>query len=199
MMDATLRRRAGQLLSRIERFLPRHGELLDIGCGTGHNAEAIRDAIPRLRVREADVVDMSVVGPPPVLFDGERLPFAAERFDVATLLFVLQYPRDPLALLREAHRVVGMRLIVIQSTQSGGISRRILTAREWAQGRGASAFARRIGFVPQHACPLRPARVMDRRNLRELFREAGWVVRRHAAQAWPLTGVSRDLFVLEKP
>ena len=197
MMDATLRRRAEHLLARIEPFLPSHGELLDIGCGTGHNGQAIRGSMPALHVSEADVTDMKVVGPPPVLFAG-GLPFEDSAFDVGTMLFVLHYPRDPLALLREAHRVVRRQLIVVQSTRSGPVARRILATREWFQGRGAFALARRVGLVPPRSCVLRPARVMDHATLERLFREAGWQIEHHAPQTWPLTKVSRDLFVLEK-
>jgi hypothetical protein len=39
---------------------------------------------------------------------------------------------------------------------------------------------------------------MDRSRLHQLFSDAGWRVARHEPQYWPLTNLSRDLFVLEK-
>jgi SAM-dependent methyltransferase len=184
------------LLRRIEPFLPQHGRVLDIGCGTGHNAAGIRASQPRLRVTEADVVNMKVVGRPPVLFT-ERLPFGDGTHDCGLLLFVLHYPQYPIELLREARRVVSGRLIVLQSTYSGGFSRRVLGVREWAQGRAAFGLARRVGLLAPVACPLTPARLMTRATLVHLFRESGWRAVRHSPENWPLTQISRDLFVLE--
>ena len=66
--------RARGLAVRLIPLLPGNGRILDLGSGTGHNGEYLR----RLRlgpVSEVDVVDFSVVGPRPALFDGCRLPF----------------------------------------------------------------------------------------------------------------------------
>jgi SAM-dependent methyltransferase len=196
-VDRLLRRRARHLFRRLAPHLPHEGSLLDVGCGTGHNARAVRRRLPGLRVVEADVADMKLVGPPPVLFHG-RLPFAAESFDCGTMLFVLHYPPDPLALLAEARRVIARRLIVIQSTHQGGVSRRLLAAREFAQGRGALAAARRLGLVRTSGAPLAPATLMDRPRLERLFADAGWRTTHRSPQHWPLMRLSRDLYVLEK-
>ena len=196
-VDTLLRRRGRQLLRRIAPHLPRAGSLLDVGCGTGHNADAIRRHLPGLRVVEADVADMKLVGPPPVLFD-RLLPFPADSFDCGTMLFVLHYPADPLALLGEARRVIVGPLIVIQSTYQGRVARRLLAAREFVQGRAALGAARRLGLVRTRGTPLSPATLMDRTLLRKLFADAGWRVASRSAQRWPLTRLSRDLYVLEK-
>jgi ubiquinone/menaquinone biosynthesis C-methylase UbiE len=96
-----LRRRAGHLAGRIAPHLPTGATVLDIGSGTGHNAEALRARGARTCV-EADVVDFHVVGVGPVVFDGARLPFADRVFDACLLTFVLSYADDPAALLHEA-------------------------------------------------------------------------------------------------
>ena len=109
-----------------------------------------------------------------------------------------QLPRDPVHLLREARRVVRHSLIILQSTQAGAISRRILASREWLQGRGAFQAARTLGVVRGCGSSLRPKTLMDPPRLHKLFADAGWRVSKHEPQHWPLTRVSRDLFVLER-
>ena len=131
-----LRRRAGHLAGRIAPHLPTGATVLDIGSGTGHNAEALRAWGARTCV-EADVVDFHVVGVGPVLFDGARLPFADRVFDACLLAFVLSYTDDPAALLREAGRVASRRVLVLQSSPRGRAGRIALRLRSWVQGRVA--------------------------------------------------------------
>ena len=58
VLERMLERRAEALARRIAPFLADDGTVLDIGCGTGHNAAALRVLRPQLAVCEADVVDM---------------------------------------------------------------------------------------------------------------------------------------------
>jgi len=58
LLERLLERRAEALARRISPFLANCDSVLDIGCGTGHNAAALRALRPRLLVYEADVVDM---------------------------------------------------------------------------------------------------------------------------------------------
>ena len=197
MMTATLRRRASELAARIAPLLPPRGLMLDVGCGTGHNAVALRGRLPELHVHECDIANMKIVGPPPVLFH-ERLPFADDTFDAVALLFVLQYPPDPLSLLREARRVTAGRVIVLQSTHRGDVARRMLAARGFIQGRGAFAVARRLGLVNGCSRALRPQRMFDRDALERLFAAAGLRIVHREPQACSMTGLSRDLYVLER-
>ena len=198
LLERLLERRAEALARRISPFLANCDSVLDIGCGTGHNAAALRALRPRLLVYEADVVDMKVLGDPPMLIHQAVLPFPKDRFDCGLLLFVLHYPSDPLPLLREAHRVISSRLLVLQSTWGDALSRWLLRGREWIQGAAAFYVARRAGLIRPCLCPLRPARLMDRPHLEDLFRTSGWTVRRRQEQGWPSTRLSRDLYVLEK-
>ena len=190
------KRRAAAIAARLAPHLPRHGPILDIGSGTGHNAEALRDATA-LQVVQTDVVDMHVVGEPPVPFDGRRLPFAGERFTAALLCYVLQYPDDPVRLLREAARV-SRRVILVQSPYRGPIGWVYLRSREWLTGRCAFRIARLVRFVAAVRCPLRPNELLRPATLRALFDRAGLQIRHRESRASRLRPVSRDLFVLER-
>jgi SAM-dependent methyltransferase len=191
LLERLLERRAEALARRIAPFLADCGSALDIGCGTGHNAAALRAMRPRLAVCEADVVDMKVVGDAPVLIHEAVLPFPGDRFDCGLLLFVLQYPSDPVPLLREARRVISHRLLILQSTWGDALSRWLLRGREWMQGSVAFHVARRAGLIAPCRCPLRPARLMDRPHLEGLFRASGWSVHRRQEERWPGT---RELY-----
>jgi SAM-dependent methyltransferase len=193
-----LRRRAGHLAGRIAPHLPAGAAVLDIGSGTGHNAEALRARGARTCV-EADVVDFHVVGRGPVLFDGIRLPFADRRFDACLLTFVLSYPDDPAALLREAGRVASRRVLVLQSSPRGRAGRIALKLRSWVQGRFAFRLCATLRLVPPAQAPLRPRRMLSRQRVGELAGEAGLTLAQVVPESGLLGLVSRDLFVLEGP
>jgi ubiquinone/menaquinone biosynthesis C-methylase UbiE len=198
MVHYLLRRRAHALVRRVTPFLKSDDHLLDIGCGTGHNAAALKERFPLLKFREADVADMKMVGPPPVILNSYRWPFEDDSFDAALVLFVLHYSSDPVRLLREARRVTARSLIIMQSTFEDAWSKKVLRLREWSQGRGAFRAAAAIRMVQGSGESLRPVTFFDRPRLVETFAAAGWRVAAHQPQYWPMTSISRDLFVLEK-
>jgi len=195
-MESLLRRRAKRLVRFILPDLPAVGPILDVGSGTGHNAECLV-AISPLEVIEADVVDMHSVGSGPVLFDGKVLPFQDAEFTASILLFVLQYAPDPESLLMEIRRVTSGRVMVLQSTYSGNIGRSILSARDFVTGRFAFFLAGVFRLVSARTCPLRPKRFFTRQSLEEVLTSSGFQVRAirrfDAVNIW----VIRELFLLE--
>jgi SAM-dependent methyltransferase len=193
-----LRRRAGHLAGRIAPHLPTGATVLDIGSGTGHNAEALRARGARTCV-EADVVDFHVVGVGPVLFDGARLSFADRVFDACLLAFVLSYSDDPAALLREAGRVASRRVLVLQSSPRGRAGRIALRLRSWVQGRVAFRLCATLRLIPPSPTPLRPRRMLSSERVGELADEAWLKLARVVPEPGLLGLVSRDLFVLEGP
>ena len=193
-----LRQRARQLAGRITPHLPSGATVLDIGSATGHNAEALCAGGAHTCV-EADVVDFHVVGSGPVLFDGVRLPFASGAFDACLLAFVLSYPDDPAALLREAGRVARRRVLVLQSSPRGVAGRIALRLRSWVQGRLAFRLCSILRLIPPTATPLRPRRMLSREQVGELADDAGLKLARVVPESGLLGLVSRDLFVLEGP
>jgi ubiquinone/menaquinone biosynthesis C-methylase UbiE len=115
------------ILGRIQAFAGnRPLRVLDVGCGTGVFAGRIREALPHARVWGVDLVaGMLAKGArrwqhhagavQPVQGDSERLPFAANTFDVITCSNSFHhYPHQDRA-VREMHRVLapGGRLYLI--------------------------------------------------------------------------------------
>ena len=115
-----LEKRAAYLYSWYGGYLPSQGKILDLGSGTGHNAQLIRRK-RSLAVYEADVTNMNMFGQKPILFDGRHLPFPDNAFNATMLLFVLHYAPDPGILLKEVARVTNGSIILFQSTFSGSI------------------------------------------------------------------------------
>jgi SAM-dependent methyltransferase len=197
LLDRTMARRADRLAQQIAPYIPQSGQLLDIGSGTGHNAIAI-ERRHATHITNLDVVNMRVVGAPPVLFDGQTLPFGDQGFDGALLLFVLHYCDDPLALLREARRVTGGPLVVLQSTYDGLLAGAILRLYDFAWGPIGFALARMVGMVRAPSCRLYARALATDASLRQLFAQAELTAVPVWSERWPLVRVSRTLFVLKR-
>jgi SAM-dependent methyltransferase len=196
MMHGILRRRAEQLFKRLQPHLPVAGRTLDVGSGTGHNGAAI-EKHTRLSVVKLDVTDMNAVGGPVVVYDGEKIPFPDQAFQVVISLFVLQYIADPVAFLSELRRTGRGRLLIIQSVYAGVLGEVVLRAREFVQGRGAFRAARALKLVPNGADRMRPVHFYTLEELQAVFERAELEVVEHHRSRWLGLGVSRDLYVLE--
>ena len=150
ILDAVMERRAGQLLEQIGDWLPTSGPVLDLGSGTGHlSALVARER--GLEVTTADVSDMHVTGRPPVLIADGVLPFADGAFSAALLVFMLAYPTEPCALLREAARVTRGPIILVQSLHSGHVGYAWLRIREFFWTIVAFHVSKLLGYVPPGA------------------------------------------------
>jgi ubiquinone/menaquinone biosynthesis C-methylase UbiE len=148
--DAVMDRRSRQLLEQVGAWLPTEGRVLDLGSGTGHlSAQLERER--GLEVVTADVSDMHVVGPPPVLVADGILPFEQNTFAAALLLFMLAYPSDPAALLTEVARVTRGPIILVQSLHSGRLGYAWLRVREFLWTIVAFHVSKIIGCVPPQA------------------------------------------------
>lgn len=150
ILDLVMERRARQLVDQLRPWLPTEGPLLDLGSGTGHLSARLRRELG-LEVVTADVSDIHVVGPPPVLIADGILPFAHGTFSAALLLFMLAYPKDPAGVLAEAARVSRGPVIVVQSLHCGRFGYTWLRMREFIWTVVAFHVSRFLGYVPAGA------------------------------------------------
>jgi SAM-dependent methyltransferase len=150
IFDDVMERRAGRLMNLVGATLPTDGPLLDLGSGTGHLSARLERELG-VAVVAADVSDIHVVGPRPVLIDDGVLPFETGTFSATLLFFMLGYPKEPRAVLREAARVSRGPIILVQSVSSGRLGYGWHRGREFLWTFVAFHLSRLVGYVPRDA------------------------------------------------
>ena len=150
VFEAVMERRARTLVEQIRSWLPGEGPVLDLGSGTGHLSALVARELG-LDVVTADVSDIHIVGPPPVLIGDGALPFADKTFSAALLLFMLAYPSDPAGVLAEAARVTRGPVILVQSLHSSRLGYAWLRVREFLWTIAAFHVSRLVGYIPAKA------------------------------------------------
>jgi ubiquinone/menaquinone biosynthesis C-methylase UbiE len=150
LLDVVMERRARRLMEHVRAWLPTEGRVLDLGSGTGHLSARLERELG-LAVITADVSDIHVVGPPPVLIADGVLPFGEKTFSAALLLFMLAYPDNPTGVLAEAARVTRGPIILVQSLHSNRLGYAWLRVREFLWTFVAFHVSKILGYVSPHA------------------------------------------------
>jgi hypothetical protein len=65
-----------------------------------------------------DVVDKRIYQIPFKIYDGKKIPFPEDYFDLVIIAFVLHHTEDPILILEEAKRV-GKRIIIFEDLPEG--------------------------------------------------------------------------------
>jgi SAM-dependent methyltransferase len=183
LFDVVMERRSRQLLEQVGEWIPRHGPVLDVGSGTGH-LPALLERERAVEVVAADVSDLHVTGPAPVLIEDGVLPFDDDAFTAALLLFMLAYPQDPPAVLREAARVTRGPIILVQTVYSGRAGHAWHRGREFVWTFIAFHVSKLIGYVPPGAAfTMRTRRFYTAHTLRRDVAAAGLRVRSQRERA----------------
>jgi SAM-dependent methyltransferase len=91
---------------------PRVARALDFGCGDGWFAREMKHAGVASTIVGVDVKIWPGLIRPPVLFDGERLPFSDQAFDLTYAIDVLHHCPEPERALREVLRCTGRYFLI---------------------------------------------------------------------------------------
>ena len=150
ILDAVMERRARRLIDHVRAWLPGDGRVLDLGSGTGHVSARLERELG-LEVVTADVSDIHVVGPAPVLIADGVLPFEEKTFSATLLLFMLAYPNDPAAVLAEAARVTRGPIILVQTLHASRLGYAWFRVREFLWTIVAFHVSKVLGYVPPKA------------------------------------------------
>ena len=92
-------RRRRVLVERISSLIPAGSTVLDVGTGDGTIAAAIQEAKPGITLSGIDVLVRSGAAIPVAPFDGVKIPYADNSFDVVLFVDVLHHTLGPQALL----------------------------------------------------------------------------------------------------
>ena len=104
-----------------EKQLPEKSRILDLGGGWGFYQEPLAKREHESLV--LDVVKLDYQKAPVVIYDGGKIPFDDQSFDVTILITMLHHVPDPEALLREVRRVTRKKVIVVEDLYHHGLGR----------------------------------------------------------------------------
>jgi ubiquinone/menaquinone biosynthesis C-methylase UbiE len=107
-----LEARAEAIVRLFENQLPRGSRILDLGGGWGFYAEPLKKRGHEHLV--LDVVNPGYQKAPVVLYDGSKIPFPDQSFDVTILVTMLHHMPDPQALFKEVRRVTRQKVVVVE-------------------------------------------------------------------------------------
>ena len=107
-----LETRAEKIVQLFENQIPAGSRILDLGGGWGFYAEPLKKRGHESLV--LDVVNPGYQKAPVVLYDGSRIPFPDQSFDVTILVTMLHHVTDPEDLFREVRRVTRQKVIVVE-------------------------------------------------------------------------------------
>lgn len=184
LFGAKRRAEARATLRHASHFFTPGSTVLDIGCGIGYMLNVLDEEMDCTGFG-CDVVQPPIDIPRFTRFDGWRLPFADNSFDVTLLVFVLHHADDPGVLLREASRVARRAVMVVEDTPRNAVEER------WGQMHVRS-------FATRHSIPWL-GRVRRETEWRQVFQFSGMPVLdvERLTRFERLPPVSRSVFVLE--
>lgn len=123
--------RENTLAAKIRPYLLGAESIVDVGAGGCRLARLVGQE-GNVHVTAVDVVDHNVTDIPLALYDGSRLPFPDQSFDVSLLVFVLHHAADPAALLRETSRVTRSAILVVEDAPANVLERNLWKAWDYA-------------------------------------------------------------------
>lgn len=124
-------RRTRLLAERLAPSLPGPASVLDVGCGDGGIAKALRALQPGLDIVGIDVLVRAQTQIAVTRFDGATIPYPDESFDDVLFVDVLHHTDDPAVLLAEAARVARRAVVVKDHVVAGVAAVPTLRFMDW--------------------------------------------------------------------
>lgn len=107
--------RARSIIKHFINLISASDRIIDIGAGKGWVPKLLEQE-HKLNITALDVVDHNTAGINLNIYNGTRLPYKEDTFDVCLLIFVLHHTDNPERLIKEALRVTRKKVIIIEDT-----------------------------------------------------------------------------------
>jgi len=108
---------------------------LDIGCGNGLVATAIRQHNPNASFKGVDVIVRPDAMVEVIKYDGVNLPFEDNSFDFSMIVDVLHHTESPTAVLKEATRVARRFVVIKDHYRENFFDNSVLSFMDWVGNR----------------------------------------------------------------
>lgn len=118
--------RADRLAYLLASTLEDGDRVLDVGAGDGRISQLIFDQKPSVSIEGIDVLLQKDSFMPVRQFDGSRIPYEDNSFDVVVFVDVLHHTDNGVTLLREARRVAKRAIVIKDHTCDGFFAFRTL-------------------------------------------------------------------------
>lgn len=106
-----------EMVEAIREYLKKGEKILDLGCGSGILAKKLQEKL-KVKVIGIDIVDKAIEKINFKKYNGKRIPFKNNSFDLILISFVLHHTQDVPSLLKEAKRVA-KRIIIFEDLPEG--------------------------------------------------------------------------------
>ncbi len=119
------------LVREISKLIPDNSYVLDYGCDDGKVAEAIMRIKPSVKIVGIDVQGDRSCQIPRKIYDGKKIPYKSNTFDVVVSLDVLHHTKDIKASLKELKRVSKKYIIIKDHAVYSEFSKKLLTFTDY--------------------------------------------------------------------
>lgn len=130
--------RASRIADLLSRFIDPQDTVLDCGCGRMMVTRSVGDRIGT-EITGVDVINLNHTDLGLCIYDGRKLPFADNSFDITYLAFVLHHTPNPRQVLRECLRVTRRWVIVLEDVYGNKLELALLKILDWIGNRPFSS------------------------------------------------------------
>ena len=121
IFSSIYRKAAKRMCFQCKDFIKKRSKILDLGCGSGIVGKEFEKFF-NADLLGIDIEDKRVEKIPFRIFDGFKIPFPDNYFDLTLISYVLHHAQDPEALLKEAKRV-SKKIIIFEDLPKGLLSK----------------------------------------------------------------------------
>jgi ubiquinone/menaquinone biosynthesis C-methylase UbiE len=125
------KRRVNVIAKQLATMIPPGSQLLDVGCGDGSLGYLLTQLVPGLVVQGVEVLARPDCAIESYLYDGKRLPFPDDSFDVCLFVDVLHHTTNPEPIFRDATRVSRKNILVKDHFCENSFDRWTLRFMDW--------------------------------------------------------------------